>query len=89
VSRSRKRARRIPLSLAVETHAPPANIPSIQEPSAKPVVTPKKSRRPSKLVIDGIEIQRPVMPPVTPLWRLRRGARIAYEKLADERVAGE
>ncbi len=61
----------------------------MEEPSAKPVVTAKRSRRPAKLVIDGIEIQRPVMPPVTPLWRIRRGVRIAFKKLADDLAAAE
>jgi hypothetical protein len=59
----------------------------MEEPSAKPAVADKKARRRSKLVIDGIEIQRPAMPPVTPLWRLRRAAKIAYKKLADDLAA--
>jgi hypothetical protein len=78
-----------PYSTSVETHTRPAHTSPMEEQPAKSAVAPKKPRRPSKLVIDGIEIQRPAMPPVTPLWRIQRGVEIAYRKLAADREADE
>lgn len=57
--------------------------------SAKTDVTAKKARRSPKVMFQGIEIQRPVVPPSIPLWRIRRAAKIAVKKYADELAAAK
>jgi hypothetical protein len=47
----------------------------------------RKRTRPAKLVIDGIEIQRPTIPPVTPLWKIERAVKIAVQQYADKLAA--
>ncbi len=44
-------------------------------------------RRTPKVVVAGIEIPRPAVPPVTPLWRIERAVKIAVQQYADQLTA--
>jgi hypothetical protein len=55
--------------------------------SAKPTIPRKRMRRTPKVVVAGIEIPRPAVPPVTPLWRIERAVKIAVQQYADQLTA--
>jgi hypothetical protein len=59
----------------------------MDEPTPEPRTRARKRARPAKLVINGIEIQRPAVPPVTPLWRIERAVKIAVQKYAEKLAA--
>jgi hypothetical protein len=59
----------------------------MDETTSEPKTNGRAARRPNKLVIDGVEIKRPPFPPTTPLWRIRRGARIAVKQYVRDLAA--
>ena len=61
----------------------------MEQPSAKSTAPRARMPRSPKVVVGGIEIPRPAVPPVTPLWRIERAVKIAVQQYADELAAGK
>jgi hypothetical protein len=66
---------------------PRAHIPPMDKSTSQPKTKAHKSARQAKLVIDGIEIQRPAVPPVTPLWKIEQAVKTAFQQYADKLAA--
>ena len=61
----------------------------MDKPIAEPKTTSRGRTRPAKVFFLGVEIQRPAVPPTTPLWRIERGTKIAVQQYADELAAAK
>lgn len=61
----------------------------MDKPTPEPKASRRKWKRPAKVFFLGIEIQRPAVPPTTPLWRIERAAKIAVQQYADELAAAK
>ncbi len=59
----------------------------MEESPPKTMVANKRAPRSPKVMFQGIEIQRPVVPPSIPLWRIERAVKIAVKQYADELAA--
>ena len=55
--------------------------------TAKPDPAARAARRSPKVIVQGIEIPRPVVPPTIPLWRIERAVEIAVQQYADDLAA--
>ncbi len=75
------------LPVRIANARPPAHIPSMDSPAPEPKTAGRKRTRQAKAFFLGVEIQRPAVPPTTPLWRIERGAKIAVQQYADELAA--
>jgi hypothetical protein len=62
---------------------------STDKPIPEPNAKARKGKRPTKVFFQGVEIQRPAVPPTTPLWRIERAAKIAVQQYADELAAAK
>jgi uncharacterized protein (DUF1778 family) len=59
----------------------------MDKPTTEPKTNARRAKRPAKVFFQGVEIQRPTVPPTTPLWRIQHGMKIAVQQYADELVA--
>ena len=59
----------------------------MDNPTPKPKTQARGRTRPPKVFFLGVELQRPAVPPTTPLWRIERAAKIAVQQYADELAA--
>lgn len=56
----------------------------MEQPSAKSTAPRKQIPHSPKVVVRGVEIPRPAVPPITPLWRIERAVKIAVQQYADQ-----
>lgn len=59
----------------------------MDEPTPEPKTSRRMRTRPAKVFFQGIEIQRPTVPPVTPLWKIERAVKTAFQQYADKLAA--